>query len=652
MRRRQRGRGVVLGTEHLRPVGRRGHVRQWAAGSRGGWTYLHQCARVRLPYLWDYRVRRGVLLGLQQRRPVGRRNQNPSHSTGVRRAPRWLRCGQQTVRSVGMSNFRRALSALVALASWSCSSTEPSATTSVADIVVNPPTSTLALNAQLPLQALVRNEAGELVPDASVTWTVENPAIASVSTAGVVTGLALGTTQVAANARGKSGIASITVAKTPVSSVVLLPDKVSTSIGTTTRLTATAYDAGQNVLPDRGFVWSTSDASVATVDNGLVTTKGKGTATITATAEGKSDATEFTVSPGAVSKVTITPSTISMVVGDKQTLTASAQDASGTVLTGRNVTWASANTQAVTVAGGEITAVNAGSAHITATIDGVSGAADVTVTRAPVQSVTVAPATLMVGQKVTLVATVRAGGVVVTDRTVTWSMPANAFASINSTTGEVTGLAAGAATATAVAEGKSGSATVTVTPIPVATVSIDKPSPSIVQNASTTLTATTKDAGGNTLSGRVVTWQTSDASIASLSATTGSSVQVTGGVAGTATITATSEGRTTTSTVTVAPVTVNKVQLTLQSTTIKKNQTTTATAVVLDNNNQPLQGRAVTWTATGAATIAPASSTTSSEANSVATATVTGKNVVINTSATITAASGGKSHSKQLTVTP
>src|SRR5215210_2224161 len=166
-----------------------------------------------------------------------------------------------------MSNFRRTLAALVALASWSCSSTEPGATTSVADIVVNPPSSTLALNAQLPLQALVRNEAGELVPDASVTWTVENPAVASVTATGVVTALALGSTQVAASARGKSGIASITVTKTPVATVVLLPDKVSTSIGTSTKLTATAYDAAQNVLPDRGFVWTTSDASVATVNN-------------------------------------------------------------------------------------------------------------------------------------------------------------------------------------------------------------------------------------------------------------------------------------------------------------------------------------------------------------------------------------------------
>src|SRR4051812_40208844 len=115
-----------------------------------------------------------------------------------------------------MLGIRRTLAALTALASWSCSSTQPDATTTpVAGIVVSPSSSTLAVNAQLPLQALVQDGTGALVPDASVTWTVENSAIASVSAAGVVTALAVGSTQVAASARGKSGVATITVQKTP-----------------------------------------------------------------------------------------------------------------------------------------------------------------------------------------------------------------------------------------------------------------------------------------------------------------------------------------------------------------------------------------------------------------------------------------------------
>ena len=102
-----------------------------------------------------------------------------------------------------MSRIARTLATVVvALSGWSCGSTAPDATPQVAAVVVSPATSTLALNAQLPLQAEVKDGAGTVVPGASVTWTVQDPKIVSVSAAGVVTGLAIGSTQVAANALG------------------------------------------------------------------------------------------------------------------------------------------------------------------------------------------------------------------------------------------------------------------------------------------------------------------------------------------------------------------------------------------------------------------------------------------------------------------
>lgn len=641
-----------------------------------------------------------------------------------------------------MSGIRRTLAAVVAAASWGCGgSTQPDATQPVvADIVVSPAAPTMTINTQLPLQALVRNAAGDLVPDASVTWTVENATIASVTPAGVVTALAVGTTQVAASARGKSGIATVTVQRAPVASVVVLPSSVSAGLGGTTQLMAKAYDASQNELSGRAMVWTTSNAGVVTVDaNGLVTAKAIGTGTITATAEGKSGTSQFTISPGAVSKVTVTPGSLSMETGQTQHLAATAEDANGAVLADRTAIWSSDNTQVVTVFGGAVTAVGRGTAKISATVDGVSGSATVTVANAPVQSVTVAPASVVVGSKVQLTATVRdTRGVVVTDRAVTWSVPANnGVASIDASTGEVTGLAAGTVTATATSEGKSGSATVTVTAPAVKSVTVapsapsvdvgktqqfsatvtdvnnntvtDRPvtwsssntavatidansglatvvsagtttitatsggvsgtttltgvpvvtsvevapaSPSIVQNASTTLTATVKDGAGNSLSGQTITWTSSDPSVASLSATSGGSVTVTGGLAGTATITATSSAKSGTATVTVTSGTVASVVVTLGSNTLKSNETTTATAVALDANNRPLQGRTVAWFASGGATITASSTVTSTGANSSASATVKGKNVSSNTSATISATISSKSGSATLTVTP
>jgi trimeric autotransporter adhesin len=386
-----------------------------------------------------------------------------------------------------MAGIRRIFAAVTILASWSCGSTQPDATAPVADIVVSPAAPTVAVNAQLPLQAQVRNATGELVPDASVTWTVENGDIASVSPAGVVTGLALGSTQVAASARGKSGIATVTVTRTQVSSVVVLPSTATATIGSKTQLTATTYDAGLNVLTGRGIAWTTSNADVATVDaNGLVTAKASGTATITATSEGKSDDCRLTVAS-----------------------------------------------------------------------------------------------------------------------------------------------------------------------LPVATITIAAGQTSIPQNGTTTLVATTKDANGNVLTGRQIAWQTSDDNVVSLGSTSGSSVQVTGGLADKATITATSEGATSQPvTITVTNGQVASVTVTLDDNSIKPSATTTARAVVKDASGRPLQGRTVSWGASGAATVSPTSSVTSTGDNSSATTTVKGKNSLLNQSATITASISGKSGSATLTVAP
>ena len=65
-----------------------------------------------------------------------------------------------------------------------------------------------------------------------------DPSIATVSNAGVVTGVALGSTQVAASVNGKSGIATITVEKTPVASVVVTPPHVDAAPGVQAQLSA------------------------------------------------------------------------------------------------------------------------------------------------------------------------------------------------------------------------------------------------------------------------------------------------------------------------------------------------------------------------------------------------------------------------------
>src|SRR5438094_921476 len=254
--------------------------------------------------------------------------------------------------------------------------------------------------------------------------------------------------------------------------------------------------------------------------------------------------------PTPVASVTVTPTAPTVQVGQTVQLTATPKDANGNPLSGRVVTWSSNNTAVATVDGnGLVTGVTGGSAIVTATSEGQSGTASVTVSSIPVAAVTVSPspASVQQGATVQLTATPKdANGNPLSGRVVTWSSNNTAVARVNGS-GLVTGVAAGTATITATSEGKSGTSTLTVTAVPVASVTVS-PSPATVQQGSTVqLTATPKDANGNPLSGRVVTWSSNNTAVARVN---GSGL-VTGVAAGTATITATSEGKSGTSGVTV-----------------------------------------------------------------------------------------------------
>jgi uncharacterized protein YjdB len=176
----------------------------------------------------------------------------------------------------------------------------------------------------------------------------------------------------------------------------------------------------------------------------------------------------------------------------------------------------------------------------------------VTVTLPPVASVSLNPtsASLSVAATTTLSATARdANGTAIPGAPISWSSDKPATAAV-SQSGVVTGLLPGSATITASSGGKTATATITVSLAPVATVTVTPSSLNLRdRNNQRTgqLTATTRDALGNIVTGRVVTWTSSNTNIA----TVNQSGTVTAQARGNATITATSEGKTGTASVNV-----------------------------------------------------------------------------------------------------
>src|SRR6184192_1857029 len=471
----------------------------------------------------------------------------------------------------------------------------------VAAVTVSPSPASVQQGATVQLTATPKDANGNPLSGRVVTWSSNNTAVARVNGSGLVTGVAAGTATITATSEGQSGTSDVTVTPAPVASVAVTPSPASVQVGLTLQLTATPKDANGNPLSGRVITWASDNTSVATVDgNGLVTAVAVGSATITATSEGKSGTSAVTVTTVPVASVTVSPSPASVQLGSTVQLTATPKDANGNPLSGRVVTWSSNNTAVARVNGsGLVTGVGAGTATITATIEGQSGTSDVTVTLAPVASVTVtpSPASVAVGLTVQLTATPKdANGNPLSGRVVTWSSNNTAVARLNGS-GLVTGVAAGAATITATSEGQSGTSDVTVTPAPVASVAVT-PSPASVQVGLTLqLTATPKDANGNPLSGRVITWASDNTSVA----TVDGNGLVTAVAVGSATITATSEGKSGTSAVTVTTVPVASVTVSPSPASVQLGSTVQLTATPKDANGNPLSGRVVTWSSNNTA---------------------------------------------------
>ncbi len=214
-------------------------------------------------------------------------------------------------------------------------------------------------------------------------------------------------------------------------------------------------------------------------------------------------------------------------------------------------------------------------------------------------SITPTSASVAAGSTQQLTATpLDQSGSPITGRTITWSSAEPGVATVSST-GLVTGVTAGGpVTITASAGGVNGTAMITVTPPPVATVSVDPATASIQVGASQPFSATLHDAGGHTLSGRTVTWSSSNAAIASVS-NSGAVTGVT--IGGPVTITATSEGKSGTAMVTVTAVPVATVAVSPDTGTIAVGSTLQLAATPKDNGGNALQGRTVTWTSSNPA---------------------------------------------------
>lgn len=243
----------------------------------------------------------------------------------------------------------------------------------VATVDVTAPAQNLQANQTMQLAGTARNASGATVGGKTFTWQSSSEAIASVSSTGLVTGRSSGSVTMTATetSSGRSGFVSLSITPIPVASLTIEPASVSLQVGASQALTVTARDAAGIALSGRSITLVSSDPGVASVDgNGLVTARAGGSATITATSEGKSASAAVNVTVPEASRVVVSPAFATMDVGARTTLGVSASAADGSTIVNPSVSWSS---QAVAVASvssaGEVSGIAAGQARVVARVN-------------------------------------------------------------------------------------------------------------------------------------------------------------------------------------------------------------------------------------------------------------------------------------------
>ena len=302
-----------------------------------------------------------------------------------------------------------------------------------------------------------------------------------------------------------------------VSAVTLDTNSITLVEGDSQTLTATIspYNAeNQKVL------WSSSNSSVASVKEGVVTAIKPGSATITVKSDdgGKTATCEVTVNAKVypVTSIVLDKTSHEMTEGDEFTLTATINPSNAT---NKNVSWKSSNTSVASVSNGKVTAVKAGSATITVTTEDGSKTAtcEVTVNAKvyPVTGVSLnqTSVSLTEGDDFDLTATVYPSNA--TNKKVTWSSSDTSVASVKN--GMVVAIKPGTAIITVTTEDGNKTATCEIIVserfYPVTGVSLNVTNATLTVGETLVLTATVLPSNATN---KNLTWSSSKETVATV----------------------------------------------------------------------------------------------------------------------------------------
>ncbi len=313
-----------------------------------------------------------------------------------------------------------------------------------------------------------------------VNWSSSQPGVATISSAGLATGMGAGATIIAASSGTVSGSTTLTVTSAALVSIAITPGNSSIALGTKQQFTATGtYTDGSTLNISSSVAWSSSVPAVATISNaapsiGLATSVATGQTTVTATFGSIIGSTALTVTPATLLSISVTPAVPTIPLGSTQQFTATGTYTDGST---QNITttvsWSSNTAAVATISNsagtnGLATSAGAGQTTITATLGSVTGSTTLTVGTAALSSIALSPlnSTIALGttQQFTATGTYTDGSTQDLSNSALWSSTNTSIFSVN-TIGLAVSAGPGTATITATLNGVTGSTNLTVIPV-------------------------------------------------------------------------------------------------------------------------------------------------------------------------------------------
>ncbi len=408
---------------------------------------------------------------------------------------------------------------------------------SLVSIEVTPADPVIALGTEAQLKATgIYSDNSKKDLTETIEWYSSDDTVVTV-TRGLARSKARGSAVIGVQSGTVSGNRPLTVTDAELVSIQLTPVNPEAPLGTNRQFTATGiFSDGSAQDLTQQVNWNTADAAVAAVSSeagtrGLATALAIGATAVSAELGGVTGSTGLTVTAAVLVSIQVTPATPVLPKGTTQQLTATGiySDHSTQDLT-RQVTWASTDPSVASVSSiagtnGLAKALAVGSATAAASLDGVTGSTDLTISEAALVSIHISPEIPSLAKGTTL--QLAATGTYTDDSTrdltkdATWGASDPSVASVSNADGSdglASALNVGLTAISASLGTVTGTTALEVTAAALVSIDASPANPSLSKGTTLQLTATGTYTDGSIQDiTRQVTWTSSDPSVASVS---------------------------------------------------------------------------------------------------------------------------------------